>query len=326
MQLLNHQTRQKNTSDLLFKIIGETFGESYISVIQGPGAMVGPMLIEKFMFNHIFFTGSPAVGRKIAAMAATHLTPVTLELGGKSPVIVDKDVNIDVAAKRLAWAKFFNAGQTCVCPDYLLIHENVKDEFLNKMKFYIHKFFGENPMESENFGRVVNEKRFDILKGFLSEGNIIIGGEYDRADKYISPTIIDNINLDSKIMKEEIFGPILPVMTFNDIHEVINVIRQNRYPLALYLYTRNKSVEELILGSIEFGGGCINNGMIHLVNSKLPFGGVQNSGLGEYHGKYSFDVFSHKKSVVKTKEHLEPAFKYAPYNDKKVDFARKLFK
>jgi aldehyde dehydrogenase (NAD+) len=324
--MIKPSDQTKNTSDLVAKIIGETFSEEYISVVQGQGTMVGPMLIEKFRFDHIFFTGSPSVGKKIAAMAAQHLTPVTLELGGKSPVIVDKDVNIDVAAKRLTWAKFFNAGQTCVCPDYLLVHESIKDEFINKMKFYIKEFFGDNPIESENFGRIVNEKRFDVLKKFLDEGNIVIGGQSDKNSKFISPTIVDGINLDSKIMQEEIFGPILPVMTYSDIKEVVPVIRKNRYPLALYLYTNNKQVEEFIIEKIEFGGGCINNGMIHLANSKLPFGGVGNSGMGRYHGIDSFDTFSHKKSIIKTKEWLDPALRYAPYSEKKLSTAKKFFK
>lgn len=320
----SHQT--KHTSDLVAKIIGETYSQEYISVVQGPGAMVGPMLIEKFRFDHIFFTGSPSVGKSIAGMAAKHLTPVTLELGGKSPVIVDKDANIDVAARRVTWAKYFNAGQTCVCPDYLLVHESIKDEFLNKMKFCIKEFFGDKPIESENFGRIVNEKRFDILKEYLNEGNIVIGGENDRESKFISPTVIDGINMSSKIMKEEIFGPILPVMAYNDIHETLNIVRKNRYPLALYLFTKNKEVESFVLENIEFGGGCINNGMIHLVNSKMPFGGVGNSGMGRYHGKYSFDTFSHKKSVVKTGEWLDPSLRYAPYSGKKLNLAKKFFK
>lgn len=324
--MIKPSDQTKHTSDLVAKIIAETFAEEYISVVQGPGAMVGPMLIEKFRFDHIFFTGSPSVGKKIAAMASEHLTPVTLELGGKSPVIVDKNVNIDVAAKRLTWAKYFNAGQTCVCPDYLLVHESIKDEFINRMKFYIKEFFGDNPIESENFGRIVNEKRFDVLKAFLDEGNIVIGGESDKISKFISPTIIDRINLDSKIMQEEIFGPILPVMTYGDIKEVVPVIRKNRYPLALYLYTNNKQVEEFIIENIEFGGGCINNGMIHLANSKLPFGGVGNSGMGRYHGIDSYDTFSHKKSIIKTKECLDPSLRYAPYSDKKLNTAKKFFK
>ena len=324
--MIKPSNQTKHTSELVAKIIGETFNEEYISVVQGPGAMVGPMLIEKFNFDHIFFTGSTSVGKKILAMAAENLTPVTLELGGKSPVIVHKDANIDLSAKRLTWVKYFNAGQTCVCPDYLLVHESIKDEFINKMKFYINEFFGDNPVESENFGRIVNEKRFDILEGFLQEGTIVIGGQSDRSEKYISPTIIDGIDLDSKIMKEEIFGPILPVMTYENIKEVVGVIRKNRYPLSLYLFTKDSDIEEFIIENIEFGGGCINNGMVHLTNSKLPFGGVGNSGMGRYHGRDSFDTFSHKKSIIKTKDWPDPALKYPPYNDKKLNMVKKFYK
>ncbi|HEY5561567.1 MAG TPA: aldehyde dehydrogenase [Clostridiaceae bacterium] len=324
--MLKPSDQSKHISNLVSKIISETFQEEYVSVVQGPGAMLGPMLIDKFRFDHIFFTGSAAIGRKILAMASNHLTPVTLELGGKSPVIVHKDANIDVAAKRITWSKYFNAGQTCVCPDYLLIHESIKDEFLDKMKFYIKEFFGDKPIESESFGRIINEKRFDILKGLFDEGDIIIGGESDRDSNFISPTIIDGINVDSKIMKEEIFGPILPVITYKDIHEVLDIVRRNRYPLALYLYTKNKDIENFILENIEFGGGCINNGLVHLANSTLPFGGVGNSGMGSYHGKCSFDVFSHKKSILKTGEWLDPPLRYAPYSKLKLDIAKKFFK
>ncbi|MFA9398030.1 MAG: aldehyde dehydrogenase [Clostridiaceae bacterium] len=324
--MIKPSAQTKHTSNLVAKIISETYDEEYISVVEGPGAMIGPMLIETNKFDHIFFTGSQSVGKSIATMAANHLTPVTLELGGKSPVIVDKDANIDIAAKRLTWSKFFNSGQTCVCPDYLLVHESVKNELLNKMKFYIIEFFGENPIESENFARIINKKRFNILKEFLDEGNIIIGGQNDEDTKFIAPTIIDNINLDSKIMQQEIFGPILPILTYKNIEEVIPIIRKNRYPLALYLYTKNKITEKFILENIEFGGGCINNGMVHLANTNIPFGGVSNSGMGNYHGKYSFDVFSHKKSIIKTGNWLDISLRYPPYTNNKLNTAKKFFK
>lgn len=324
--MIKPSAQSKNTSKVLAKIINETFCEKYISVVEGPGAMIGPKLIEPYRFNHIFFTGSPRVGKDIASMAAKHLTPITLELGGKSPVIVDKDANIDIAAKRLTWAKYFNAGQTCVCPDYLLVHESVKNELLNRMKYYIKQFFGDNPIESPDFGRIINEKRFDTLQKLLGEGNIVVGGECDNQSRFIAPTIIDDINMDCKIMQEEIFGPILPVITYNDIHEVVAIIRENRYPLSLYLYTKNKAVEKFILETIEFGGGCINNGIIHLVSSKVPFGGVGFSGMGRYHGKYSFDTFSHKKSIVNTVDWFDMPLRYAPYNEKKLKIAKKFFK
>ncbi len=324
--MIKPSDQTKNTSDLVAKIFGETFQEEYISVVQGPGAMVGPMLIEKFKFNHIFFTGSQYVGKKIASMASQHLTPVTLELGGKSPAIVHSDANIDIAAKRLTWAKYFNSGQTCVCPDYLLVHESIKDELINKMKFYIKEFYGDNPIESESLGRIVNEKRFDVLEGFLHEGNIIVGGQSDKSVLFIAPTIIDGIKPYSKIMQEEIFGPILPVITYRDTKEVVDIIKQNPYPLSLYLYTNNKALEKYIIEKIEFGGGCVNNCMVHIANTKLPFGGVGNSGMGKYHGKDSFDTFSHKKSIIKTSGWLDPSLRYPPYSDKKFKMAKKFYK
>lgn len=318
--------QSKHTSDIIKKLIEETFPREYISVVQGPGAMIGPMLIERFRFDYIFFTGSPSVGRKIAEMAAGNLTPVTLELGGKSPVIVDKDADIDLSAKRLTWAKYFNAGQTCVCPDYLLVHESIKSKFIDRMKHYIKEFFGDNPEKSNSYGRIINKKRFNILSDYLNHGNIIVGGQTNEADLFIAPTIIDNITLASNIMKEEIFGPILPVMTFKDITEVLTIVRKNPYPLAVYLYTNNEKSEKLIIENIQFGGGCINNSMMHLMNSNVPFGGVGFSGMGMYHGRYSFDTFSHKKSIVKTRPYLDQSLRYAPYNDHKMKLARKFFK
>jgi len=307
--ILKPSDQTPNTSNLVSRMLRELYHEDYVSAVQGPGAMVGPMLIERYRFDHVFFTGSPSVGRKIAEMAARQLTPVTLELGGKSPVIVAKDAAIDVTAKRLVWAKFFNAGQTCVCPDYLLVHRSVKSELLEKMKVQIREFLGQDPRKSDSFARIVNERRFNALTAYLKDGDVIIGGDTDKDQRYIAPTILDNVSLDSPIMKEEVFGPILPVIPFDELTEVVSIVRRNRYPLALYLYTESKSTEEYILERIEFGGGCINNGMVHLANTALPFGGVGNSGMGSYHGKYSFDVFSHKKSIVKTTTMLDPSLR-----------------
>lgn len=329
--MLKPSDQTPHVSNVIASLIEKTFSPEYISVVQGPGAMVGPMLIEKYRFDHIFFTGSPNVGKKIAAMAANHLTPITLELGGKSPVIVDQYANLDVAAKRLVWSKYFNAGQTCVCPDYLLVHESVKDVFTLKLVHYIQKFFGENPMESDSYGRIVNDRRVETLKGLLESSvaqgaKLITGGRINLEEKYIEPTIIEHVTIISPIMQEEIFGPILPVMTYKTPAEAVEVIRYNRYPLALYLYTENKESIKYFIEQVEFGGGCINNGMIHLVNSKLPFGGVGNSGMGNYHGKYSFDTFSHAKSIVHTRTWLDPNLRYAPYTKSKVNLAKKFMK
>ncbi len=324
--ILKPSDQTKHVSDVILKLIEEIYPRDYISVVQGPGALVGPMLIERFHFNHIFFTGSPNVGKQIAKMAAAHLTPVTLELGGKSPAIVDQTANLEVAAKRLMWAKFFNAGQTCVCPDYLLIHESVKEQFIEKMKETLLAYYGEEPRESDSFGRIVNDKRVAALKRLMGSGQIIHGGQIVEEERYVAPTLIDQVSMDDLIMQEEIFGPILPIMTYKSMTEALAIIRQNRYPLALYLFTENQGAEEFFKENVEFGGGCINNGIIHLVNSEMPFGGVGNSGMGRYHGKYSFETFSHQKSIVKTGSWVDPDIKYPPYKASKLSLAKRFMK
>lgn len=324
--MIKPSDQAKNISELVVKMIGENFSNSYISVVQGPGSMMGPLLIEKYRFDHIFFTGSPNVGRNIAGMAAKHLTPVTLELGGKSPAIVDQTADLEVAAKRLVWAKFYNAGQTCVCPDYLLVHESVKEPLIQYLKEKILAYFGDNPFESDSFGRIINERRLNTLKGLLESGNIVHGGIVVDEEKYIEPTLLDQVSLDSPIMKEEIFGPILPILTYEKLPEALAIIRENRYPLALYLFTEDAKTETYFIENVEFGGGCINNGIIHLVNSEMPFGGVGYSGMGRYHGKYSFDTFSHLKSVVRSDTGIDPNFKYPPYNGMKLAIAKKAMK
>jgi len=316
----------KHTSNLLAELIGETFDEETVSVVQGPGAMIGPMLLDKFRFDHIFFTGSPSVGKQILALAAKNLTPVTLELGGKSPAVVHKDADLAVSAKRLVWAKFFNGGQTCICPDYVLVHEKVKDDFLMEVERHILLFYGENPADSPDFGRIINEKRFDILEGYLTQGHLVCGGDLDRESLFIGPTVLDQVDLEGSIMREEIFGPILPVIGYREIDQALALIRKNRYPLALYLFTKSRGIEEYMLENVEFGGGCINNAMIHVANSSLPFGGVGNSGMGLYHGKAGFDTFSHKKSIMKSDFGVELPIKFPPYGKGKITLARNFFK
>lgn len=320
--ILKPSDQTSHVSELLVKIIGDNFSEDYISVVQGKGEVIGPMLINEFRFDHIFFTGSINVGKKIAEMAARHLTPVTLELGGKSPAIVMNDANLKVAAKRLVWAKFFNAGQTCVAPDYVLVEDSVKNELIENMKEAIKAYFGENPEQSESYGRIINARRVENLKRLMNQGRIISGGRVNEADKYIEPTLIDGVSIEDPIMQEEIFGPLLPIITFTSLKEALEVIRKNRYPLSLYLYTQNEATEEFFLKNVEFGGGCINNSIVHLVNSRLPFGGVGYSGMGNYHGKYSFETFSHRKSVVKSKTSIDPNLRYAPYKQKKLNIVK----
>ncbi len=324
--ILKPSDQTPSVSNVINELISSTFSNHFISVVQGPGALVGPQLIEKYRFDHIFFTGSPNVGRKIAEMAGRQLTPVTLELGGKSPLIVDQTANLDVAAKRIVWSKFFNAGQTCVCPDYLLVHESVKTELVTRIKREIISAFGNDPKASKSYGRIVNNRRVSILKDLMKNGRILHGGEVDDSMRYVAPTLIDNISLEDPIMQEEIFGPLLPILTYSALDEALGIIRRNRYPLALYLYTEDKTTEEFFINNVEFGGGCINNGMVHLANSGLPFGGVGTSGMGQYHGRHSFSTFSHLKSMISTSTKLDPSIRYAPYSEKKLSLARKFMR
>ena len=305
-----------HTSAIIEKIIAEAFSLNYITVATGNGAEVVPQLMKQYRFDHVFFTGSISVGRQIALMAADKLVPVTLELGGKSPCIVDKDVNLKVAAQRIAWGKFTNVGQTCVAPDYLLVHESRKNELVELLEKSVHQYYGDNPLQSADYGKIVNENRFNKLESFLSQGSIVFGGETNKEKLYISPTVLENVAETSPVMQEEIFGPILPLYTFKDHQQAIEMVRRMPNPLALYIFTNNAKVEKLYTEKISFGGGCINNTLIHLANAKLPFGGVGNSGVGTYHGKFSFDTFTRQKSVAKTSTWIDPPAKYPPYSGK----------
>ncbi len=313
------------TSKIIETLIANTFPKEYISVVNGPGHEVVPALMEQYDFNHIFFTGSPAVGSKIAQAAAKKLTPVTLELGGKSPAIVDATANLKVTAKRLTLSKFTNAGQSCVASDYLLVHTSVKKELIREIELAITSFYGSEPKTSPDYGRMVNEKRFDAVTAFLENGRIIMGGQSDKTERYIAPTVMDGINPDAPVMKEEIFGPVWPVLTWDSFDDILRITRENRYPLACYYFGTDKTLEKNMLEKIEFGGGCINNALVHLGNPDLPFGGVQSSGSGRYHGWYSFECFSHSKSVLKSATWIDPFVKYPPYTSFKLKLLRKLF-
>lgn len=323
--VLKPSNQSINTSRIIKKLIEMTFEPEYISVVMGPGEDLGPKLIEANRFDHIFFTGSVEVGRKIMKMAARNLTKVTLELGGKSPLIVLEDANLDLAAKGIVWAKFFNLGQTCVAPDYLLVEKNIEDKLIEKIKDYIVKFYGENPAKSKDYGRIINKKHFDSIIEFFYEAEIIYGGTFNREDLYIEPTLIHKVDLDSKIMSREIFGPVLPIIGFSSMEELVEIVRKNRYPLATYIYSNNNDRIEFILDNIEFGGGCINNALVHLSNVNLPFGGVGYSGLGSYHGEYSFKNFTHEKSIVKSYNNFEIPLRYPPYSKLKEKIVRKIF-
>ena len=311
------------TEKIIVKIIKETFSDEYIGVVTGGVKESEALLKEKF--DYIFYTGGINVGKIVMRAAAENLTPITLELGGKSPCIVDKDANIDLAAKRIAWGKFLNAGQTCVAPDYLVVNRNIKEKLISLMENYIIKFFGENVFESEEYPRIINERHFKRLEGYLKEGRIVFGGKTDISNLYIEPTIIEGINFKNRIMEEEIFGPIFPVIEFEDIDEVIGIIRNNPKPLALYYFSEDKEKQEFIIKNISFGGGCINDTIMHLSTSTLPFGGVGSSGIGSYHGRASFETFSHKKSILKKSNLVDIKIRYAPFKGK-INLARKLFK
>jgi len=302
------------TSSIISKIIRENFKEEFITVIEGGRKANASLLEEKF--DYIFFTGSVAVGKVVMESAAKHLTPVALELGGKSPCIVDKDANIDIAARRIVWGKYLNVGQTCVAPDYLLIHESVKEEFLISAKKYIKEFYGEKPLNSDDLGKIISEKHFNRLVSLMDGGKIVVGGEFDKESLRIAPTVIDEVTFEDNIMQEEIFGPLLPILEFTDISQVISIVNSRPKPLALYLFTNNKNVEKTILRDISFGGGCVNDTIVHLATPHMPFGGVGESGMGGYHGIASFQTFSHQKSVLKKSVAVDIKLRYAPYNDK----------
>lgn len=314
-----------NTSILLENIINNNFNKEYIRVVNPLGGKEVVSYLLDLKFDYIFFTGSVAVGKIVMKKASENLIPVTLELGGKSPCIVDKDADLEISAKRLVWGKFLNAGQTCIAPDYLYVHSDVKDKFLDILVNEIKNQFGENIKESLDFNRLVNIKTLDRLKSYMKDGHIFFGGKYDNDDLFFEPTIITNIKSNSKIMEEEIFGPILPVLEFNNINQVISYINEKEKPLALYYFSESNNNIENILNKTTAGGVTINDTIIHVASSYLPFGGVGNSGVGSYHGKASFDTFTHRKSVIKRGTFIDINIRYAPYK-KKITIIKKLMK
>ncbi|SHM58291.1 aldehyde dehydrogenase [Chitinophaga sp. CF418] len=303
------------TSAVIASLVRETFDPAYITAVEGDGGVVIPDLMQH-RFDHVFFTGSAVIGRKVMELAIPHLTPVTLELGGKSPVIVDDKVNIRVAARRIIWGKFWNAGQTCIAPDYVLVHSSVKDELVEAMKKAVVQFFGEDPAASPDYARIINKKRFGVLNTYLQQGKVVHGGTADESELFISPTLLEDVTWDSPVMQEEIFGPVLPVLTFGALEEAISLVRQQPQPLSLYLFTKRSSTEKAVTEQLSFGGGCINNTLGHFTNPELPFGGVGHSGMGQYHGKYSFMTFTHPKSIMKTGTWIDVAMKYPPFRNK----------
>ena len=304
------------TAAVIKRIVEDAFPPEYILCVQGEGQTLIPAMMNNFTFDHIFFTGSTAVGKIIYKMAAERLVPVTLELGGKSPCVVESDANIKVAARRIAVTKFSNAGQMCVAPDYVLVHTSVKDKFINELKSTLPKFFSEKPEESYNYGKIINERQFNRIAGYLSNGSIEFGGRTDKEKLFIEPTILTNIAVEAPVMNDEIFGPVLPVISYETMEEAKAIIDRHPNPLSFYIYTSSSRKEEEWLQAIPAGGACVNNSSWHLTNHHLPFGGRGFSGMGSYHGKYSFETFSHKKAVMKTPTWFDPAIKYPPFKGK----------
>ena len=297
-----------NVSRVLTELIRNTFPTEYIAIVEGNREINKMLLAERW--DMIFFTGSPALGKMVMEAAAKHLTPVVLELGGKSPCIIDKTANLSVAAKRIAWGKALNAGQTCIAPDYLMIHEDVKDKFLKLLVKEWKHLLTKNPQEAKHFVRIVNDKALDRLIGYLNDGTVYHGGRYDKSECFLEPTILTNVSPDAPVMQEEIFGPIFPVLTFKHIDDVISFVTKREKPLALYYFGTD---DKKILRHTSSGGTCINDVIMHIVNHKTPFGGVGNSGMGAYHGKDSFLTFSHRRSVIKTPTWVDMPFRYMPY-------------
>lgn len=312
-----------NTSSLLKTIIERVFSKEHCAVIEGGVEETTELLKQNFDFIH--YTGGENVGKIIASAAAKHLTPIVLELGGKSPCIVDETADIIISARRIVWGKFVNAGQTCVAPDYLLVHKDIKNDLINAIQNQIKEFYGENIINNKDYCRIINERHFSRLLSLMKNGNIIYGGEVDEKSLYIEPTLVDNVSFDDDIMKEEIFGPIFPIITYSNLSEVIDIVNSNNKPLALYYFSKNKSRYKKIIESISFGGGCINTTVMHTGNHYLPFGGVGNSGIGSYHGKCSFETFSHKKSIFNKSLSIDIKLQYPPYKDK-VNIIKKLIK
>ena len=312
------------TSEVLMKMIEEYFNPKLVAVVTGGRAENQALLRQKF--EKIFFTGSKDVGKEVMRHAAEHLTPVTLELGGKSPCIVEKSAKISLAAKRIVFGKFLNCGQTCVAPDYILCDEKIKNRLVFAIKKEITSQFGEKPLDSPDYGKIINSKHFNRLKGLINEEKTVCGGKCDEETERIEPTVMTDITWEDAVMKEEIFGPLLPVITYKTLNEAVSVIESHPHPLALYCFTEDKRVENYVLKRCRFGGGCINDTIIHLATSEMPFGGVGESGMGCYHGKAGFEEFSHLRSIVDKKTWLDMPVRYQPYSKIKAGILRLFLK
>jgi aldehyde dehydrogenase (NAD+) len=311
-----------NSSNAMAKIINENFANKYLHVVEGGVEETTQLLKQKF--DKIFYTGSVGVGKIIMRAAAENLTPVTLELGGKSPAFVFNDTKLKIAAKRLVWAKFLNGGQTCVAPDYLLVEKGIKQKLISEIEKQIIEIHGSNPRDSEAFVRIINPRHYNRILQLIDREKICIGGESNEEDLYIAPTVMDNVTFDDKVMEEEIFGPILPIIEFDDLDWAISMVKNRPKPLSLYVFTSSSKKVDKIFHEISFGGGAVNDAVVQLANSNLPFGGVGNSGMGNYHGKAGFDTFSHFKSIYSHSTLIELPIKYAPYTNWKKQLLQKM--
>lgn len=320
---LKPSSKSKNTSRILRDIINQNFEPEFIYVIDTEEVSNEELLEEKF--DHIFFTGSTKVGKKIMEKASKNLTKVTLELGGKSPAIVDESSNVEIAATRIAWGKLINAGQTCVAPDFIVVHENVKLEFLNKLKSSIINFYTKNPIENKEYPKIINKDQFDKLVDLIKDQDVYYGGKHSEDVLKIEPTIVDNVNWDNKLMESEIFGPIFPILPYNNLDELIVKLKEMNKPLAFYYFSENQYNIDKILKKVSFGGGCINDTIVHLATPYLEFGGVGESGIGGYHGKYSFLNFSNRKSILKKSTKIDIDIRYPPFKNK-LNLIKKLMK
>ena len=312
------------TSSVMAKILRSVFPEEYVAVVEGGRQENQGLLAQKF--DYIFFTGGVNVGKLVMVKASAHLTPVTLELGGKSPCIIDETANLKLAARRLASGKYLNCGQTCVAPDYVLVHEKVKERFLGYVKEEIVRMYGARPLENPDYGKIVNRKHFDRLLGLMNPEKLVFGGESREESLQIAPAVLDGVTPEDAVMQEEIFGPLLPILTVRSMEEALSFVNDRPKPLAFYIFTQDKKVEQMFLRRASFGGGCVNDTIIHLATSAMGFGGVGNSGMGSYHGKKSFDTFSHEKSIVKKYNWIDLPMRYQPYTEQKEKMIRTFLK
>lgn len=321
--ILKPSEHAPNTSGLLTSLVNNNFDPGFLHVVEGDAQTTQSLLAEPL--DYIFFTGSTHVGKIIMKSAAEQLTPLTLELGGKSPAIVDQSADLSLAAKRIAWGKFINAGQTCVSPDYVYVHTSMHTQLCRLIQKEIHSFYGDDPSQSNDFARIINDKHFNRLANLITPGKVFHGGSTKSETRYIEPTILTGITWDDAVMQEEIFGPILPILPFDDLDKVISTLQNKSNPLALYLFSTNDKNQKKVIRNLQFGGGCINDTVAHLGNSELPFGGIGNSGFGLYHGKTSFDTFTHPKSIMKKSNWLDIPLRYPPYKGK-LKWLKKLAK